>query len=113
MELTITREDGYVLGRTRGPIDEAAGVIFRDQLHPLVGEPGTKLVLDISGTERINSIGISHLVRLVSDANTNGSRVILAGAKPFVSSVLAITRLDKFFDLASDVSSAVALLSAT
>lgn len=110
MQLTLTHEAGYVLARTQGPIDESAGEPFKEHLHPLVGEGGAKIVLDISGSPRINSIGISQLVRLVSDANTNNSRVILAGATPFVASVLNVSRLDRFFDMAETVPAAAALL---
>ena len=109
MELTISHESRYVHARAKGVIDESAGPLFRDLLHPLVGEAGTRVVLDLSEADRINSIGISHLVRLVSDANTNGSRVVLAGAKPFVASVLGVTRLDRFFEMAADLPAALAL----
>lgn len=112
MELTLTHESDYILACTKGPIDESAGEPFKDQLHPLVGERGAKVVLDISGSPRINSIGISSLVRLVSDANTNSSRVILAAATPFVASVLSISRLDRFFEMADSVPAAAALLAA-
>ena len=110
MELKISKQAGYVLVSTSGPIDDSAGPLLRDEVHPLVGERGTKLVLDLSGSERINSIGISHLVRLVSDANTNGSRVVLSGANAFVSGVLSVTRLDRFFEMAENVAAAAALL---
>jgi anti-anti-sigma factor len=112
MQLTVSQQDGYVLASTRGQIDEDAAELFRDQLHPLVGQRGTALVLDLSGSERINSVGIAHLVKLVSDANTNVSRVILAAPTPFVSSVLRITRLDRFFDLAESRDEAVQLVKA-
>ena len=110
MELTLSEQADYILAHTQGPIDETAGTVFRERLHPLVGVRGTKVVLDISGSPRINSVGISNLVRLVSDANTNSSRVVLAGATPFVASVLNVSRLDRFFDLVSGVPEAVALL---
>ena len=112
MELTISHENGYVHARAKGAVDESAGPLFRELLHPLVGEPGTRVVLDLSAADRINSLGISHLVRLVSDANTNGSRVVLSGAKPFVASVLTVTRLDRFFEMAADLPGALALFPA-
>ena len=110
MELTLSHEQGYVLAETRGPIDDSAGELFREHLHPLVGQRGTRLIVDLSDSERINSIGIGLLVKLVTDANTHGSRVVLAAAAPFVSSVFGVTRLNRFFDLAETRAAALAAL---
>lgn len=112
MELKLSHEQGYVLAETRGPIDDSAGDLFREHLHPLVGQRVTKLLVDLSGSERINSIGIAHLVKLVTDANTHGSRVVLAAAAPFVAGVFGVTRLNKFFDLAETRAAALSALEA-
>ena len=107
MELTISHEDGYVLASTNGPIDEAAAQDFQEYLHPLVGQRGTKVVLDLSQSDRIDSLGIGQLVALVSNANTNSSQVVLAACSPFVAIVLNRTKLDRFFDTAQSVPEAV------
>ncbi len=107
MELQLSHEDGYVLAATAGPIDDSAGELFREYLHPLVGQSGTRLVLDLARSERINSAGIGQLVSLVSNANTNSSRVILAAASPFVSIVFTRSGLDRFFDLVDGVPEAI------
>lgn len=112
VELKLSHQEGYVLAESRGPIDDTAGDLFREHLHPLVGQQGTKLVVDLAGSERINSIGIAHLVKLVTDANTHGSRVVFAAASPFVSSVFAVTRLNRFFDLAESRAAALTALDA-
>ena len=107
MELSITHNNGYVLAKTAGPLDENARTLFREQLHPLVGKPGTRLLLDMSGSPRINSAGVGNLVALVADANTQGSRVTLCSLTPFVSGVMSVTKLNGFFDIAPDVEAAV------
>ena len=107
MELKLSHEEGYVLAEVAGLIDEEAGDLFREFLHPLVGQPGTKLVIEMSKANRINSYGIGHLVSLVSHANTNSSRVVLAACSSFVSIVFNRSQLDRFFDLAEDIPEAV------
>ena len=107
MELTVSHEEGYVMAEASGPLDEEAGELFREYLHPLVGQSGTKVVLDLSKAKRINSDGVGHLVALVSHANTSSSTVVLTACSPFVSGVLARSKLERFFDLASTVSEAV------
>ncbi len=112
MQLEVWHAEGHVMAATAGPIDDSTGDDFRAQLHPLVGRRGTRLVIDLSGSPRINSEGIASLVRLVSDANTNGSRVVFAAPSTFVRNVISTTRLDKFFDLADTRADAVRLVMA-
>ena len=107
MQLDVSHEDGYILARTSGPVDDSAGELFRQYLHPLVGQRGTKVVLDLSKSERINSLGLGQLAILVANANTNSSRVVLAACTPFVSIVLDRSKLDAFFQTAASVSEAV------
>jgi anti-anti-sigma factor len=109
MELTVSHEQGYVLACTSGPIDESASEPLREYLHPLVAQKGTRLILDLSDSPRITSAGIGQLVKLVSDANSHASRVVLARVPPFIGEVLSVTRLNRFFDLAETVSEAVTL----
>jgi anti-anti-sigma factor len=106
MEVTFVPNDGYVLARTRGPIDESAKDTFHEQLHPLIAD-GTRLILDLSGSQRIDSQGVSNLVTLVAHANTNSSRVIFCNLQPYVATVLGVTKLDKFFDIAPTLEEAV------
>ena len=73
MELQVSHEEGYVLANTSGPIDESSEELFGEYLHPLLGQRGTKLVLDLSNSDRINSAGLTELVRLVINANTNSN----------------------------------------
>jgi anti-anti-sigma factor len=110
MELQVSHEDGYVLARTIGPLDESARELFKEYLHPLVGQKGTKLVMDLSESKYISSMGIGQLVALVADANTNSSRVILADCAPFVATVMSCCKLDRFFEIAATVSEAVSRL---
>ena len=107
MEVTFVPNDGYVLARTSGAINEAAREVFQEQLHPLVAD-GTQLVLDLSGSQRIDSQGVSNLVTLVAHANTNSSRVIFCNLQPYVAQVLSVTKLDKFFDVATSLDDAIA-----
>jgi anti-anti-sigma factor len=111
MELRLTHEEGYVLAQLQGVIDDSAEEPFREFLLPVVRQRGTKLVLDMSGAPRITSSGISQLVLLVTNANTNNSRVVLTGATPFVAGVLSVTKLDRFFEQAESLSLALELLS--
>ena len=107
MELHVSNEEGYVLASTVGPIDDSAGELFGERLHPLVAQRGTKLVLDLAKSPRVNSVGLGYLVKLATDANLHGSQVVAAACSPFVAAVLERSKLDRFFDLAENVPEAV------
>jgi anti-anti-sigma factor len=107
VKLTVTREAGYFLAKTSGPIDEAARDPLREHLHPLVAEPGTRVVLDLSGSPRINSVGVGNLVTLVAHANTNSSRVIFCAVPSFIAVVFSVTKLEKFFEVVGTLEEAI------
>jgi anti-anti-sigma factor len=113
MELTLDLEDGIPVAHTLGPLDETARGVFREHLHPLVGKPGGRLVLDLAGSPRINSAGIGNLVALTADANTNESLVVLCNLQPYVEMVVRVTKLDRYFAVEPDVPAAVARCKAT
>src|SRR5688572_3920159 len=102
MELTLSTKDGFTVATTNGNLDDSAREAFREKLHPLVGVRGTRLIVDLSGSTRINSPGIGNLVALTADANTNDSRVVYCNLQPYVAEVIRITKLNQFFNIAED-----------
>lgn len=107
MELTLSHEDGLVFAKLSGVIDDSAGPLFRELLHPLIAEKGTRVVMDASKAERINSAGIGQLVMLAAHANSSGSRVVLAACTPFVAIVMSRCKLDRFFEMEESVPQAI------
>lgn len=103
MEMTVTPQDGHVLVKLTGPVGEESRQLFREQLHPLIGDSDTRFLIDLSDVSRINSPGIGSLVALVADANTHAGRVILCNPSSFVAVVLNVTRLNTFFEIAATV----------
>jgi anti-anti-sigma factor len=110
MELQVTHEEGYVLAQTRGPIDEEAEGLFREHLHPLVGQRGTQLILDLSQSDFISSNGVGQVVLLVGHANAQSSRVIIAALTPFVGTVFNRCKLDKYFETSDSVANAIRMV---
>jgi anti-anti-sigma factor len=110
VEVNLTLHDGYALAQTHGPLDDSTAAVFRDSLHPLFNERGVHLVVDIADSPRVNSEGLSAMVRLASDGNTRGGTVVFAAPSIFVREVLKVTRLDKFFDIAATTEEALTRL---
>ena len=106
MELTLSTKDGFTVATTNGNLDDSAREVFREKLHPLVGVKGTRLIVDLSGSTRVNSPGIGNLVALTADANTNDSRVVFCNIQLYVAEVIRITKLNRFFNIAKDLDEA-------
>jgi len=111
MELRVSHESGYVLASTEGPIDDSADALFQEYLHPLIGQKGTRLVVDLSKSNFITSKGLGHLVSLVVHANMNSGKVVLAACSPFISVVLDRSKLTTFLTVAATVPDAIRLLT--
>jgi anti-sigma B factor antagonist len=107
MKVDLTDKGAYTLISTNGLLDESAKKEFDEHLHPIIAEGGRKLLVDLSGSERVSSAGIGHLVTLVSRANTKGSRVVLVNPTPFVRSIFHATRLTKFFEIADSTQAGI------
>ena len=103
MDITVTPQDGHVLVKLFGPMGEESRELFREQLHPRIGENGERFLIDLAEVQRINSPGVGSLVALAADANTHGGRVILCSPSSFVTVVLNVTRLNTFFEIAESV----------
>ena len=109
MELTLTKENGYTLATIKGDLIEDCRAPFREQLHPIIREDGSALIIDLSQVGRTNSAGISNMVNLVADANTHSSQLIFAQPSPFISNVLQITRLNTYFTICESMADAIQL----
>lgn len=108
MELKLKTHEGIPVAVISGPLDDSARGPFREHLHPLVGQPGSRLIIDLAGAQRISSPGIGNLVALTADANTHDSLVVLCNLQTYVSMVISVTKLDRFFVIAADLADAVA-----
>ena len=113
MELSVSQQGGYVLAKATGAIDDSAAEPFRELLYPLVQTHNAKVVLDLSDSPRINSMGIGRLVGLVNEAKESNSRVVVAAPTEFVAGALRVARIDKVMDIADTVEEAVAHLTGT
>jgi len=111
MELDISHEQGYILASTAGAIDDSATEPFAEHLRPLVGRPGARVVIDLSGSNLITSRGLGQLVALVAHANMNGSRIVLAAPSLFVAAVFERSRLTTYFQIVDSVAEAAGRVS--
>jgi anti-sigma B factor antagonist len=66
------------------------------------------LILDLGAVEYLPSVSLGALVTISSDCKRHGQRFVMAGVQPKIREALALTRLDKLFEIADSVDAAAA-----
>ncbi len=110
-----TRETGRVI------VVEAVGRLtltdgqtkLRDQIHVSIGYGAKKFVLNLARVEFVDSYGIGELVRCYSAVRQAGGEMKLAGVNQKVLEVLAISRLNAFFEMYPDEDAALRAFGST
>lgn len=71
-------------------------------------DPQAAIILDLSRVAFLPSMSLGSLVQLSQACKANGRRLVLAGLQPFVRDLLAVTRLNRLFEIHDDVSTLLA-----
>jgi anti-sigma B factor antagonist len=90
--------------------DASIASVVKERFAELIHEGHTRIALDISEVEFIDSLGLSAAVWAFKRLGENGELVII-GAQGAVMSIFRLTRLDKVFRIFPDTKMAVAALS--
>lgn len=99
MKMTKTnREKVVVLKPHARRIDASMAVGFKSKLMEEIAEGHTKIILDLSEVDFIDSSGLGVMVSVLKQVSPEGG-VKLFGVKEGVKSILELTRLDKAFGI--------------
>lgn len=96
-----TTEDGSVL--LTGRLDVRGAAAARDALHRALAAGDGELVVDLSGVELLDAIGLGVLVDVHRRAKLTDRRLVLRAATPRVARLLAATRLDRVLSVEREV----------
>jgi anti-sigma B factor antagonist len=91
-----------------GEIREADEDQFISTVTKLIDRPGARVVLDMSEITYVTSAGLGAMVRVTAQANTQRAKVVIGAPSPFVSGVLEITALNRYFDVYPTIDDAAA-----
>jgi anti-sigma B factor antagonist len=89
---------GRQVVRVGGEIDMLTAPRLRDALSPVVGIPGSDVVLDLDAVTFLGSNGLGVLVELSQQADAVGTKFRLVCANRTVSRPLTLTGLDQVLD---------------
>jgi anti-anti-sigma factor len=101
LDVRIAAEAGASIVHLTGEIDMTNSPMLRDQLQAMIDRDPQRVIFEMSGVHYVDSSGIGTLVELKRKFRRGRGPVVLVGVQPRVRSLLEITRLDKFFTLAS------------
>lgn len=99
--------DVVVLRVTASDLFEGHVKALETELAAMAKDHSLPFVLDVTGVKIVPSLSLGVLVRLATDFRSRGQRIILAGPQPAVRQVLAITRIDRIFEVQESVDAAI------
>jgi anti-sigma B factor antagonist len=82
-----------------GEVDLYTAPELKHELHRLVGEGATRLVIDMSGTTFIDSTTLGVLLSVVKRVRPDGGAVVLVCPDRNVKRIFEITLLDRVFSI--------------
>lgn len=106
MEISIDQSKPYTVARITGALGAEDTEPFIEQMHPLVAQRGSKLIIGLDQVPSISSSGLSALVSIATHARLAQGRVILVAPASFVKSILEVTELNRWFEICDDYAEA-------
>jgi len=100
------RGDWTVLSVT-GELELATAPRLRQAVVGLVGEGHVDIVLDLSGVDFVDSIGLGVIVSVLKRVRGRDGRLVVAGPVPRVRALFELTRLDEIVAVHDTVDQAV------
>lgn len=101
-----TTESGVVVVQPTGRLNMASAPTLRKQLSDIVDGGGTRIVVDLSATDFIDSSGLGALISTLKIARKAGGDLRIAAPTRQVCTVLELSNLDRVLRAYESVDSA-------
>lgn len=76
---------------------EAVGISV--DIEDALNAGSNKFIVDLNDLDYMNSTGLNILINLMNKARENGGEVVISGAKPRISALFTVTKLNTVFTL--------------
>jgi anti-anti-sigma factor len=93
------------VGRIDGTNAGAAEV----ELKAVLESAGPNLIMDLSGVDYLSSAGLRVVLVAAKSTRASGGKLVLAGPRPAISEILAMSGFNRIIETAPDVEAATAL----
>jgi anti-sigma B factor antagonist len=108
LDVTFAGDDGWAIVVITGELELATAPRLRQQVVNLVGEGHTRVVLDLTNVDFLDSIGLGVIVSVLKRVRSHGGELVLVGAVPRVRALFELTRLDEILELHDHLDDALA-----
>ena len=98
MTTTIQETDERIIAILSGELDTAAAKETEVALAPLLDSKGKDILIDCTDLEYISSSGLRILLRILKQAQSVGSRVVLKNVNDVIREVLDLTGFKSIFE---------------
>ncbi|MGD9740935.1 MAG: STAS domain-containing protein [Bauldia sp.] len=88
-------------------LDASVAVPFKEGMAQLLADNPRRVVIDVGKVSFVDSSGLGAMVALLKRIGPTGA-LVLADVQPAVAKLLALTRLDRVFEIRKSVAEAVA-----
>lgn len=107
MKLRLRREDGVAVMAVEGSLSQENVPLFRTRLDRLLEEGEANIVVDMTASGYISSMGLAVLVRAKTRAAALSGDVKITGSGQLITNLLRITNLWRKFDMYPSVAEAL------
>lgn len=83
----------------RGSLDINSAPLMADAIDKLIATRPSKVTVDLSGLDLIDSSGVAALVKLYKGVRGGGGTFTIAGARDQPLAIFKLLRMDKVFNL--------------
>lgn len=112
LKLTVERLEGVAVIRTEGYINNQGGEQIASQAYTLIDEGYRRLLLELSGTKIVNSIGISILIEIIEKMVEIDGKLAFCSLTPTIEKTFHIMGLAQYAGIYPDEGAGVAGLTA-
>ena len=95
----VIKEDGRVMVKPEKDVVASMVNAFRSELHALVQEQPTEMIIDMSGVNMVDSVGIGVIIATYNSLNKTGGKFALTNVSKDIFSLLSTMRLDQHFSI--------------
>jgi len=107
---TVDRRDGFAVVYTQGYIDNQGGEELAGTCYQLIEADYRVLLVDMAGTQIINSIGLSILIEIIEKLTAVGGRLAFCSLTPTIAKTFDIVGIAQYAQLFGDEATAIARL---
>ncbi len=111
MDISIDTSGPIIVAKLSGEFNLGDEQIIAGELQSLVAERGSKLAIDLSGLDQINSMGLSELINVVIRSRLSKSQVVLVNPSAFVRGIFEVTHLATWFEIVDDIDAAAIVMA--